>query len=148
MNIMTVREYRDGDMEEIRKDPFQDEIKNYPEFLIPAHTYTCIFEGEVVSVGGVKMFFEGVCEAWIIMTKRSKKEGIFGLIACRAIENKLNELIRELKIRRCEANVRKSFPVAIRFTEAIGFKFDCERKNFFPGGISSMLYSKVNDEYI
>jgi len=146
--MIETREYQTGDMDYVRQNPFQDEVKNYPELIIPANTYTCIFEGEIVAVGGIKIFHVGVGEAWIVLTKQSKKDGIFGLIACRAIEKKLNELIVELKMRRVEANVRANFTVAIRFTEAIGFKFDCERKNFFPGGISSMLYSKVNDEYI
>lgn len=142
---MEVRKYQDGDMDIIRQDPFQEAVKNYPDLPIPDHTYTCVFEGKVVTVGGLKMYFEGVAEAWIIMTKQSKKDGIYGLIACRAIEKKLNELMDELNIRRCEANVRKDFPIAIRFVEALGFKFDGERKNWFPGSVSAMLYSKIKD---
>jgi RimJ/RimL family protein N-acetyltransferase len=101
-----------------------------------------------VAVGGIKIFFPGVGESWIILTKQSKKTGVYGMIACNAIKKKLDELIVELKMRRVEANVRANFDKAIRFTQALGFKFDGERKNWFPGGISSMLYSKVNDEYI
>lgn len=132
-------------MEYVRQNPFQDEVKNYPELPIPADTYTCIFEGDIVAVGGIKMFFEGVGEAWIIMTKQSKKHNIYGLIACRAIEKKLNELMVELNVRRCEANVRKDFPIAIRFVEALGFKFVGERHYWFPDKTSAMLYSKVKD---
>jgi len=146
--MIETRGYQDGDMQFVRQNPFQDEVKNYPEMIIPANTYTCIFEGEIVAVGGIKLYHSGVGEAWIVLTKQSRKDGIFGLIACRAIEKKLDELIVDLKMRRVEANVRANFGIAIRFTEAIGFKFDCERKNFFPSGISSRLYSKVNDEYI
>lgn len=140
---METRPYQDGDMEYVRQNPFQDEVKNYPEMIIPAHTYTCIFDGEIVAVGGIKMYFEGVGESWVIMTKQSKKHGVFGLIACRAIEKKLNELMVELKVRRCEANVRKDFDIAIRFVEALGFKFVGERKNWFPCLTSAMLYSKI-----
>jgi RimJ/RimL family protein N-acetyltransferase len=146
--MIETREYQTGDMAFVRQNPFQKEVKDYPDLIIPSNTYTCIFDGEIVAVGGINLFHEGMGESWIVMTKQSKKNGVFGLIACRAIENKLNELIDQLRMRRTEANVRKNFPIAIRFVEALGFKFDCERKNFFPGGISSMLYSKVNDEYI
>ena len=140
---MEIRPYQDGDMAFVRQNPFQDAVKDYPELPIPEHTYTCVFEGEIVAVGGIKMYFEGVGEAWIIMTKQSKKDGIFGLIACRAIEDGLNSLMAELGIRRCEANVRKDFPVALRFIEALGFDFDGERKQWFPGNVSAMLFSKV-----
>ena len=142
-NMMEIRPYQDGDMAFVRQDPFQEAVKSYPELPIPQHTYTTVFDGVIVGVGGIKMYFEGVGEAWLIMTKQSKKDGIFGLIACRAIENKLNSLMAELKVRRCEANVRKDFPVALRFIEAIGFKFDGERKNWFPGNVSAMLYSRT-----
>lgn len=132
-------------MEYVRQNPFQDEVKDYPELPIPADTYTCIFEGDIVAVGGIKMYFEGVGEAWIVMTKQSKKHNIYGLIACRAIEKKLNELMVELNVRRCEANVRKDFPIAIRFVKALGFEFVGERKYWFPCKTSAMLYSKVKD---
>ena len=146
--MIETREYQDGDMEYVRLNPFQDEVKAYPEMIVPENSYTCVYNGEIVAVGGIRVFREGFGEAWVILTKQSRKDGIFGLIACRAIENKLNELIDGLKMCRVEANVRADFGKAIRFTEAIGFKRDCERKNFFPGGVSAILYSKVNDEYI
>ena len=146
--MIEVREYRTGDMEFVRKNPFQDEVKNYPELIIPANTYTAVFDGVIIAVGGITIFHEGVGEAWIIMVKQSKKIDMFGLKACRAIGKHLDDMIERLEMRRTEANVRANFTAAIRFTEALGFKFDCERKNFFPGGISAMLYSKVNDEYI
>ena len=141
--MIEMRPIQDGDMEYVRDNPFQDEVKNYPELQIPEHTFTCIFDGEIVGVGGIQMFFEGVGEAWVILTKQSRKNGIFGLIACRAIEKKLNELMEELNMRRVEAQARADFPIAIRFIEALGFKFNCERHNWFPGGTSSMLYYKL-----
>ena len=141
--MMKVRQYQDGDMAKVRENPFQSEVKDYPELPIPADTYTCIFEGEIVAVGGIKIFFEGVGESWIVMTKQSRKHNIFGLIACRTIEKKLKELMEELNIRRCEANVRKDFLIAIRFVEALGFKFVGERELWFPDLVSAMLYSKI-----
>ena len=140
---MEIREYQDGDMQSVRQNPFQDAVKDYPELPIPAHTYTCIFEGEIVAVGGIKMYFEGVGESWIIMTKQSKKHDIYGLIACRAIEKKLNELMVELNIRQCIAHVRADFSIAIRFAEALGFKYKCEIEFWFPDLVSAILYSKT-----
>lgn len=134
---------RDGDVEYVKANCVQVEVKDYPELVIPKDTYTCIFEGKIVAVGGIKVFFEGVGEAWIMMTEQCRKDGIFGMIACNAIEAKLNSLAAELGMRRVEANVRKTFAKAIRFTEALGFQLVGERKQWFPNGDSSMLYSKV-----
>lgn len=130
-------------MDFVRANPFQEEVKNYPDLPIPANTYTCIYDGEIVAVGGIKLFFEGVGESWIILTKQSRKSGIFGLIACRTIKDKLDSLAVELNMRRVEAQVRKDFAIGIRFVEALGFNFNCEREQWFPDGTSSMLYSKV-----
>ncbi len=142
---MEIRPIQDGDMDYVRQNPFQEEVKTYPELPIPPNSFTAIFEGEIVAVGGIKMYFEGVGEAWVILTKQSKKNDIFGLIACRAIENKLNEMIEELGLRRCEANVRADYEIGLRFVRALGFEFVGERKNWFPGNISAMLFSKVRN---
>ncbi len=142
---MEIRPIQDGDMDYVRQNPFQEAVKSYPELPIPPNSFTAIFEGKIVAVGGIKMYFEGVGEAWIILTKQSKKSDIFGLIACRAIENKLNEMIEELNLRRCEANVRADYEIGLRFVRALGFTFDGERENWFPKNVSAMLFSKVRN---
>ncbi len=144
-NIMEIRPYADGDMAFVRQNPFQDEVKAYPELPIPANTYTCEFDGEIVAVGGIKIFLEGVGESWVVLTKQSRKDGIFGLIACRTIKDKLDSLAVELKMRRVEAQVRKDFLVGIRFVEALGFSNPYERRFYFPDGTSSLLYEKLYD---
>ena len=145
---LETRPYEDGDMEYVRANPFQEEVKNYPDLPIPEHTYTCVFDGEIVAVGGVKMLGEDSGEAWIIMTKQSRKDHIFGLIACRAITDKLDSLILELELKVCQARVKLNFAVAIRFIEALGFTIVREIKGYFPDGVSALLYSKVCNEHI
>ena len=133
-------------MEFVRLNPFEEEVKTYPELPIPEHSYTCVFDGEIVAVGGVVMWDNANPEAWIIMTKQSKKNGIFGLIACRAIENKLKDIIKELNIKECDAVVRSDFPAAIRFIEALGFKIVRIVEKWFPCGTDGLLYRKVIDD--
>ena len=142
-NILEIRLYEDGDMAFIRAHSFQKEVKNYPELIIPANTYTCLFEEAIVAVGGIHMFFEGVGEAWLLMTEESKKDGIFGIIACRAIKRKLDELIVELKLRRCEAQVRADFPKAIKFIEALGFSDPYVRRRYNLDGSDMILYTSL-----
>ncbi|KKL96284.1 hypothetical protein LCGC14_1846020 [marine sediment metagenome] len=132
-------------MEYARAHAIQKELKDYPELPIPDDTYTCIYDGQIVAVGGIKVFFEGVGESWIILTEHAQTKGIWGIFAGGVIEKKLNELIEKLKLRRVEAQARADFPEAIRFIEALGFEFDGERKYWFPDKTSAMLYSKVRD---
>lgn len=134
---------RDGDMEYVRANPFQEAVKSYPKLPIPEHTQTLLIDGNIVAVGGIRLFFEGVGEAWIIMAKQSLQDGIFGLRVCRAVADKLDSLAVEIGMRRVEAQVRADFPAGKRFAEILGFKFLCEREDWFPNGISSILYFKV-----
>lgn len=142
---MEIRPYEDGDMEYARAHAIQKEIKDYPELPVPDDTYTCIYDGQIVAVGGIKVFFEGVGESWIILTEHAQTKGIWGIFTGGVIEKKLNELMEKLNIRRCEAQARADFPQAIKFIEALGFTKDCERKQWFPDGVSAMLYSKVRN---
>ncbi|KKL61896.1 hypothetical protein LCGC14_2190680, partial [marine sediment metagenome] len=82
----------------------------------------------------------------IMMTDQSRKDGVFSIIACHAIKDKLDALAVELKLRRCEAQVRADFSKAIRFTEALGFANPYERRFYFPDGTSSLLYEKLYNE--
>ena len=134
---------RDGDFEYVKQNCVQKEVKDYPDPVIPANTYTCIFDGEIVAVGGIMLFLPGVGEAWIMMTEQSRKDGIFSIIAFNAIKGKLDSLAVELKLRRCESQVRADFTKAIRFTEALGFSNPYERRFYFPDGTSSLLYEKI-----
>lgn len=141
MNLAT-RKYEDADMDKIREDPFQEEVKNYPDLVVPDNSYTCVFDNEIVAVGGIKVMEDNVGEAWVIMTGRSKKNGIFGLIACRTIKDKLERLIDELNIEQCIARVRANFPIAMRFTEALGFKLVKILPKWFPNGTDALLYKR------
>lgn len=144
--MLETRPIQPGDMEYAREHAIQKEVKDYPELPVPDDTYTCVYDGQIVAVGGIKVFFEGVGESWIILTEHAKKEGVWGIMASRLIENKLNELMEKLNMRRVEAQARADFPQAIKFIEALRFEFNCERKNWFPDGTSAMLYSKVRDD--
>lgn len=146
--MIETRPVEDGDIEYVRANPFQEQVKDYPELAIPANTYTCVFGGEIVAVGGIKLLLDGVGEAWIITTKQSKKSGMFGFIACRTIKQKLDEMIDELKLRRCEAGVRADFLTGIRFVKLLGFTYECEKRNYFPDGTSAYFYVRLFDEHI
>ncbi len=147
-NIMEIRPYQDGDMQFVRQDPFQEAVKDYPELPVPANSYTCVFEGIRVGVGGIKVLSEGIGEAWVLMTKQSKKNGIFGLIACRAISDKLDSIAVELNLSQCQSHIRADFPKAIRFAETLGFTNPCEIHDYFPGKVDALLYTKVYDEQV
>ena len=138
-----VRPIQPGDMEYVRANPYQESVRDYPDLQAPADSFTCVFDGEIVAVGGLNIFWSGVGEAWIILTKSARKEGVFGIIAFHAIRRKLEELIADNNIRRCEAQARADFDKANKFINALGFKFECVRRRYCPDGSDMNLYSQV-----
>jgi len=144
--MIEIRSIQDGDMEFVRANAFESAVKRYPELTAPADSFTCLFEGEIVAIGGVADLWQGVGEAWLMMTEQAKKHGIYGLIAFNTIERKMNELIVKHKHWRTEANVRADFPEAIKFIEAVGFEREGVRRKYTPDKCDMILYSRITDE--
>ncbi len=144
--MLEIRPIQDGDLEYVRENPFQESLKYYPPLKAsPISSFTCLFDGDIVAVGGVIDFFPGVGEVWLMLTKQARKEGVFGIIAITAIEKKMNELIVEHKLWRTEANVRTDFPQAIKMIKAFGFEYEGRKRQCTPDRCDMEIYAKIND---
>ena len=141
--MLEIRPIQDGDMKYVRANPFEDAVKIYPDLPAPDSSFTCIFEGEIVAVGGVIVFWEGVGEVWLIMTKQARKKGIFGLIALSTIKKKVDNLIIENNLWRAQADVRADFPEAIKMVEAFGFEYEGTKRKYTPDGCNMKMYAKL-----
>lgn len=141
---MEIRQIRPGDYEYVKANAIQDSVKDYPDDLvIPADSWTCVYSGVIVAVGGIKLLLPGVGEVWIILTRQFCNDKIFAMVACRAIKKKMEELIENLNLRRCEAQTRADFPKGIRFIETLGFSDPYVRKRYNLDGSNMILYSRV-----
>lgn len=138
---------RDGDMDFVLANPFQESAKHYPMTAVPESTHTYIFDGEIVGVGGIIDYYPGVGEAWLMLTKQARKHGIFGIIAFRAIEHNLNKLIAEHDVKTCVASARADFPEAIKMLTALGFEYEGTRRKFTPDRCDLHIYSRLIDGY-
>ena len=145
---MIVRKIQDGDMEIVMAHPKQSSLKVYPDLTAPDDAVVVINNGEIVAVGGVKVLWEGVGEAWVIVADQSDKDSMLGVEAFNTMRFKLEEMIHDNKLRRVEVQARLDFPDAIRFILLLGFEQECVRKYYAPDGADMILFSKVYDEYI
>lgn len=135
---------RDGDLEFVRANPFEEQVKLYPKMKpSPISSFTCMFDNEIVAVGGIIDYWQGVGEAWLIMTKQAKKHDIFGLVALTVIEKKMNELIAEHKLRRVQAEVRADFLPGIKMIEALGFGYEGTKRKYTPDGCDMRIYARL-----
>ncbi len=132
------------DLAFVRQNPFEGAVKNYPYMEVPdENTYTVIYEGQIVAVGGLQVKWEGVGMFWLILTADSKKFGIHGLRALFAIREKVAELIEKNNLHRAEAAVRVDFSRAIAMIESLGFEREGLMKQYYPDKTDSWLYAKV-----
>lgn len=144
--MIKIRKLQDGDIEYVRINPLEEAVKNYPEFSPdPKNSYTVILDDKIVGVGGIMILWEGVGELWLILTKDSKREGIYGLMAFDAIRKKIDEIIEECNIYRAQAPVRVDFHKAIKMMEALNFENETPNgmKNYCPDGCDVYMYARI-----
>ena len=132
----------------VRQNPYQKSVKDLPDLPMPENAFTCEYMGEIVGIGGIKIMWEGVGEAWIILTNHANKDSLFGFRAFYKMREKLDSMIVEHKLRRVEAHVREDSLEGKRLIENLGFTFDCIRVQYCPDGSDMLLYSRVTDESI
>lgn len=144
--MLEIKELQDGDLEYVLQNPLEESVKNYQFETKPQRlSWTVLFEGEIVAVGGVVIYWQGVGEMWFMMTKNSKRHDIYGLIALSAIEKKMNEIINENKLWRIQAVVRTDFLQSIKMVERLGFVRECLMRKYLPDGNGCFLYAKVKE---
>ncbi len=142
--MITIRQIKNGDLEIVMADPYQDEVKDYPELIVPETSFAGELNGELLGIGGVIDKGDGVCEAWLMLTKKMDKGGTSGIRAFHAIRKKLNELSEPFD--RCDALVRDDFPKAKAMIEALGYAFVETKIQLPPMNIDMHLYSKKIQE--
>lgn len=143
---MNFRPTTQEDLDYVRQNPFEDAVRNYPYLTVPEENcYTSIFQGDIVSVGGVIVLREGVGEFWLMLTANCKKNNIYRVIALAAIVEKMEELINNNNLKRVQAIIRTDFPQAIKMIKVLGFVNETPEgmKNYFPDGCDAYLYARI-----
>jgi hypothetical protein len=114
-------------------------------FAATGPAYTALVDGEVAAVAGIAVMWPGVAEAWAVLTAVGRAHPAF---VHRAVARTLRGLVRQLGLRRLQASVDASNPVALRWAEVLGFRpegvmraygpqgQDFVRFAMFPGGLA------------
>lgn len=141
--MITIRDLQDGDLDYVRKNPLEGAVKKYPEMIPTPPAFTAEFEGKIVGIGGMLVYWEGKGMMWLMLTAECKRENIFGIMAFEAIRKKVDELIKKHKMKRVECNVRVDFPKARKMVEALGFKLEGLMKYYCPDDCDAWLYARI-----
>ena len=144
--MIEIRQLQDGDIEYVRANPLEDAVKSYPNMQVdPKTSYTALWDGVIVGVGGAAMMWKGVWEFWLILTKDSKLDGAHGIVAFEAIRKKIDEIIEDNNIVRAQAIARLDFPKAIKMLEALGFHLEGYMKKYTPDFCDVYRYARITN---
>lgn len=142
--MIKIRQLQDGDIEYVRANPLEDAIKSYPDMPIdPKTSYTALWDGKIVGVGGISMLWKGVGELWLILTKDSNREGAHGLVAFDAIRKKIDEIIEENDIVRAQATARLDNPKAIDMLVWLGFENEGRLRKYTPDRCDVFRFARI-----
>ncbi len=141
---MEFRQATQEDLAFVRQNPFEDAVKGYPYMQCPdENTYTVVYEGKIVAVGGLYIRWEGVGLLWLMLTADCKKYGFHGILALDAIKEKTEHLIKKNNLWRAEAIVRVGFDKAIKMIEFLGFQRESMLEKYMPDKTNGYLYVRI-----
>ena len=136
-----IRKLQEGDIEYVRKNPLEEAVKRYPDLPTPEENcYTGLVDGKIMGVGGVIVLWEGVGEAWLILSKDILEMKIATYLC---IKEMVERMISECNLRRIQAVIRTDYPQAIKMIEALGFKREGLLEEYLPDKCNAFMYAKL-----
>ena len=142
--MIEIRQLQDGDMEYVKANPLEGAVKDYPDMPIdPKTSYTALWDGKIVGVGGAAMLWESNWEFWLILSKDSNRAGAHGLVAFDAIRKKIDEIIEDNNIVRAQATARLDNPKAIDMLIWLGFENEGRLRKYTPDRCDVFRFARI-----
>ena len=125
-------------------DKLMDLDASYEENRIDAAVagmaYTLLLNNQPIVSGGIFPLWNGVCEGWVISSKR-----IFGvkIKAAKLIRHRTDILCAANKVWRLQTTVKANFKMGLRFAEFLGFKNEGLMRGYGPDKSDYYRMAKV-----
>lgn len=136
MDEVIIRPFLWRDGLEICDNPNEPSLKGQPyierwlklnEFEGPG--YTAVMDGKIIGCGGIRIYWEGVGEAWALYPAKAGNLHLDPKIA----KKKLYEMIDEHKLKRVQSTPRCDWPEGLTYAKWLGFKVEGKMKSYLPG---------------
>ena len=101
---------------------------------------TAVYEDLVLACGGVRDMWEGVGEAWLLL---SPEAVLHRVSIVREIKKHLRDLLNRGTYHRIQAHARMDFSVAHMFLKKLDFEEEGFMTAYYPDKMDSILYSIV-----
>jgi len=105
--------------------------------------YSLFCNGVFVGAGGIVVLYQGVGEAWAIAGRPLSR--LHTLSFHRGITRIMDDLARDLKLRRLQAMVRASFEQSHEWVQRLGFEREATLRRYGINGEDMTMYARFFD---
>lgn len=140
--ISEIRNATEADLESVKKDMLHEWKKSYPIDHIEGWAKSLYIYDELVAVGGVLKYWNGVGEAWLVL---GKKSGEHKIEVVRKVRQMLWLAMDELKLWRIQATERRDFHKSVKMAEHLGFKLEGLMLKYTADKADAYLYALVKE---
>lgn len=102
--------------------------------------YSMVDDGKIIACGGVDVVWQGVGEAWTILSRHIEQHK---LSLHRTTRCFLDNLIHMRRLHRVQAHVLKADERAVRWINALGFHAEAVLESFGPNREDYILYARL-----
>jgi len=141
--MIYIKEAKQEDIDFVLANPVDGAKNKYPKYKIIGWAKTGYIDDEIVAVGGVVKYWEGVGEAWIYMSRVANDHPIEIL---RVVRKMIDLAFEELKLWRIGATARDDFPNAMKMLVHLGFSCEGHHQKYNEDGSDSWCYAKIKEE--
>lgn len=119
---------------------FTEDTKSMEANCLEGLAFTALYHGQPVACAGIRPFWSGVAEAWLLFGPEAKDHTIF---IFRSTKKYLSDLMVKHNIWRLQAYCRVDHPEAINFLYHVGFRVEGTAEKFNPDGTDAYFMSIV-----
>lgn len=141
---LTIRPYKAEDALALMEDPNEPGLKGQPYCEKWARLnetegpgYTAIYKDKIVCCGGVRIYWKGCGEAWVIFPKDPSQYLPFR--HSQIAKEHLQKMISEYKLQRVEINPACNWVPGLRYARCLGFKVEAKRRRYLPGNNGELV---------
>lgn len=129
---------------EINLDAYgEDNLQELAEERAKHQSIAGFVNDECVGVGGIEPLWEGVGEAWLML---SNKVADYPIPAYLTIRDGMEELIENNKLTRIQSWVRVDFAKAHKMMKHLGFKAEGVARKYTPDGADCILFGLIREK--
>lgn len=101
------------------------------------YSYSGVYDGRIVCCFGAMEMWKDRALIWAVFSSNTSR-------ATLSIVREMRKGLDRLPFRRLEMDVRADVPKAIQLAFLLGFRFEAERRSFFPDGTTGFLFSRID----